>query len=161
MEFLLCRPAASAPTYRGSKDNARRAAALFAKPNLMHRVFSFFCTVLAAVIPTVSLICSGCASHTYTVRPRQRVQIVSQPPGAQIEVNGQYVGDAPTTVEVETSTDGHFWRDTIIKAYPKETGYTQIRVFNGKSRWAISDLVPSRIFFDTRVDPSAAFQSNR
>ncbi|MBV8415872.1 MAG: PEGA domain-containing protein [Verrucomicrobia bacterium] len=111
--------------------------------------------------PTVSLICSGCASHTQAARPRQNVQIVSQPPGAQIEVNGRYVGDAPTTIEVESSTDGRFWRDTVIKAYPKETGYTQIRVFNGKSRWAISDMVPSRLSFDTRVDPSAAFQSNR
>ena len=127
----------------------------------MHRVFPLFGILLAAVTPTVSLICSGCASHTHAARPRQSVQIVSQPPGAQIEVNGRYVGDAPTTIEVESSTDGRFWRDTVIKAYPKETGYTQIRVFNGKSRWAISDMVPSRLSFDTRVDPSAAFQSNR
>jgi hypothetical protein len=127
----------------------------------MHRVLPLSCTLLAAVILTVSPFCSGCASHTRAVRPRQKVQIVSQPPGAQIEVNGQYVGDAPMTIEIETSTDGRFWKDTVIKAYPKETGYTQIRAFNGKSRWAISDVVPSQLSFDTRVDPSAAFQSNR
>jgi hypothetical protein len=127
----------------------------------MPRVSLLFCALLATVIPTVSLICAGCASHPQAARSRQTVQIVSQPPGAQIEVNGQYVGDAPTTVEIETSTDGRFWKDTVIKAYPKETGYTQVRVFNGKSRWAISDMVPSKLFFDTRVDPSAAFQSVR
>ena len=144
-----------------SADNARRVALLFDKPNLMHRVFPLSCTLLATVISTGSLTCSGCASHPQAARPRQSVQIVSQPPGAQIEVNGQYVGDAPTTVEIETSTDGRFWRDTVIKAYPKETGYTQVRVFNGKSRWAISDVVPSQLSFDTRADPSAAFQSTR
>lgn len=127
----------------------------------MHRVFPLFGILLVAVTLTVSLICSGCASHAHAVRPRQTVQIVSQPPGAQIEVNGRYVGDAPTTVEIEASTDGRFWKDTVIKAYPKETGYTQIRVFNGKSRWEISDVIPSRLSFDTRVDPSAAFQSTR
>ena len=89
-------------------------------------------------------------------RPKQSVQIVSQPSGAKIEVNGRSVGDAPTTVEIEVSPHGRFWRDTIIKAYPKDTGYIQIKAFNGESRWSISDLIPARISFDTRIDPAAA-----
>ena len=68
-------------------------------------------------------------------------------------MNGQYVGDAPVTIDIEASNDGRFWRDTVIKAYPADTGYTQIKAFNGQSRWAISDMVPSRIFFDTRIEP--------
>lgn len=83
------------------------------------------------------------------------MQIVSEPNGAKIEVNGRYVGDAPTTVEIEVSPHGRFWRDTIIKAYPKDTGYIQIKAFNGESRWSISDLIPARISFDTRIDPAA------
>jgi len=86
---------------------------------------------------------------------------VSEPAGAQIEVNGRYVGDAPATVEIEASNDGRFWRDTIIRAYPKDTGYTQIRAFNGKSSWAISDVVPPRIFFDTRSAPGTGIPGNQ
>ena len=127
----------------------------------MHRRLPFLYTVLAYTIAAVSLIGSGCASHTHTVRPRQKVLIVSQPPGAKIEINGQYVGDAPTTVEIETSSDGRFWRDTIVKAYPADTGYTQILAFNGKSHWAISDVVPPRISFDTRSAPGSGIPGSQ
>ena len=127
----------------------------------MHRPLSLTDTVLASMVAALVLAASGCASHPQAARPRQEVLIVSEPAGAQIEINGQYVGDAPTTVEVEASSDGRFWKDTVIKAYPKETGYTQIRVFNGKSRWAICDMIPSRISFDTRSDPSAGVPGNQ
>jgi len=120
----------------------------------MHQPLPLLCTVFAAVMAALLLIGSGCASHPHVVRPRQKVLIVSEPAGAKIEINGQYVGDAPTTAEIEASTDGRFWRDTVIKAYPLDTGYTQIKVFNGKSRWAICDVIPPRIFFDTRSEPS-------
>jgi hypothetical protein len=113
------------------------------------------------MIAAASLIGSGCASHTHAARPRQKLLIVSEPAGAQIEINGQYVGNAPTTVEIEASNDGRFWRDTIIRAYPKDTGYTQIRAFNGKSSWAISDVIPPRIFFDTRSAPGGGIPGNQ
>jgi len=109
-----------------------------------------------SVIPVVYfLLCSGCSSHSNNPLPKQSVQILSQPPGARIEINGRYAGDAPTTVEIETSPHGRFWKDTIIKAYPKDTGYIQIKAFNGESRWSVSDQIPARISFDTRVDPAA------
>jgi hypothetical protein len=127
----------------------------------MHRLLPLHYAISACLIAAVALIGSGCAAHTHTARPRQKLLIVSEPAGAQIEINGQYVGDAPRTVEIETSDDGRFWRDTIIKAYPKDTGYTQIRAFNGKSRWEISDVVPSRIFFDTRSAPGAGIPGNQ
>jgi hypothetical protein len=109
----------------------------------------------SAVFVVCLLFCSGCASHSNSQRPKQSVQIVSQPSGARIEVNGRSVGDAPTTVEIEVSPHGRFWKDTIIKAYPKDTGYIQIKAFNGESRWKISDPIPARISFDTRNDPTA------
>ena len=40
----------------------------------------------------------------------------------------------------------------------QKNGYTQIKAFNGKSRWAISDMVPSRIFFDTRTEPGKNYE---
>ncbi|MBV9299080.1 MAG: PEGA domain-containing protein [Verrucomicrobia bacterium] len=127
----------------------------------MNRPFPRFSAIFSFLMASICLICSGCASHTHVMRPRVKVQIVSQPAGAKIELNGQYVGDAPLTVDIETSNDGRFWRDTVIKAYPADTGYTQIKAFNGKSRWAISDIVPPRIFFDTRIAPGGEFQSPR
>ena len=96
----------------------------------MYRVLPLFSAILSSLVASVFLMSSGCASHSHAVRPRLKVQIVSQPTGAKIEVNGQYVGDAPLTVDIEASNDGRFWRDTIIKAYPKDTGYTQIKASN-------------------------------
>ena len=127
----------------------------------MNRAFPLFSAILPSLMASVLLVCSGCASHTHAMRPRLKVQVVSQPAGAKIEVNGQYVGDAPLTVDIEASNDGRFWRDTVIKAYPADTGYTQIQAFNGRSRWAISDMVPPRIFFDTRIEPGAEYEHPR
>jgi len=118
----------------------------------MHRAFPILSAILLPLLATAFLATSGCASHARVARPRLKVQIVSQPAGAKIEVNGQYLGEAPLTIDVEASNDGRFWRDTVIKAYPIETGYVQIKAFNGKSRWAISDMVPPKIFFDTRTE---------
>jgi hypothetical protein len=125
----------------------------------MHRALPLFSAILPPLVVSVFLLYSGCASHPHAMRPRLKVQIVSQPAGAQIEMNGQYIGDAPLSVDIEASNDGRFWRDTIIKAYPKETGYVQIKAFNGQSTWAINDTVPPRIFFDTRTEPGAEFQN--
>lgn len=121
----------------------------------MHRVLPIFNAVLPSLLVTFFLMSSGCASHTHAARQRVKVQIISKPPGAKIEINGHYVGDAPVTVDIEASNDGRFWRDTIIKAYPTDVGYLQIKAFNGKSRWAISDMIPSQIFFDTRSEPGS------
>ena len=90
-----------------------------------------------------------------------QVEITSIPPGAKIEINGRYVGDAPVRVDIDTTPTGRFWRDTIVKAYPADKGYTQIRAYNGAARWNISDSVPSEIGFDTRVDPGARFQQSQ
>jgi PEGA domain len=125
----------------------------------MNRALRLFAAIPLSLAASVVLVCSGCASHKQVMRQRLNLQIASQPVGAKIEINGQYVGDAPLTVQIEASDDGRFWKDTIIKAYPADKGYTQIKAFNGKSRWTISDMVPPRLFFDTRVDPGAQFQT--
>ena len=124
----------------------------------MHRALPVFSAFLPSLMASVFLMCTGCASHPHAARPRLKVQIVSQPVGAKIEINGQYVGDAPLTVDIEASNDGRFWRDTVIRAYPKDVGYMQVQAFNGKSRWSISDMVPPRIFFDTRTEPGAGLE---
>ncbi|MBV8223631.1 MAG: PEGA domain-containing protein [Verrucomicrobia bacterium] len=126
----------------------------------MHRVLRFLRNVLPSLTASILLAVIGCASHTPVDRTRKEVRIISVPPGARIQVNGRYVGDAPVTVSIEMSQTGRFWRDTIIQADPQGNGYTQIRAFNGASRWSISDAVPSEIDFDTRTEPGAGIDQH-
>jgi hypothetical protein len=127
----------------------------------MHPVLRFLPSLLPSLIASTLLIFIGCASHPPTELARKEVRIISVPPGARIQVNGRYVGDAPVTVDIVTSQSGRFWRDTVIEADPQSTGYTQIKAFNGASRWSISDAVPSEIGFDTRIEPGSGLQQNR
>jgi hypothetical protein len=128
----------------------------------MYRALRFFPHCFPLIFASVLLAVAGCASHQATApRPRKQVAITSNPPGAKIEVNGRYVGDAPLKVDIETSPGGRFWRDTIIKAYPADKGFTQIRAYNGAARWNISDTVPSEIDFNTQAEPGAGIQQSQ
>jgi hypothetical protein len=85
-------------------------------------------------------------------------QIISEPPGARIEINGAYVGDAPITVELAQRGD-YFDEDTVIRAIPAERGdYTQIKRFLTSDPWyhpgSAGDKIPSRIFFNMHLVPS-------
>jgi PEGA domain len=92
---------------------------------------------------------------------KAKVEILSDPAGARIEVNDNYVGDAPITVEIPQS-GGYFTRNTVIRALPTEGGdYVQAKYFSGSipDVWypetvgAHRDQIPSRIFFDVRLGP--------
>jgi hypothetical protein len=124
----------------------------------MYRAPRFFSDAFPVMMAAVLLALAGCTSHPAAARPRRQVEITSIPPGAKIEINGRYVGDAPVRVDIDTTPNGRFWRDTIVKAYPADKGYTQIRAYNGAARWDISDSVPSEIEFDTRAEPGAGLQ---
>jgi PEGA domain len=124
----------------------------------MYRALRFFRLCFPLIIASVLLAVAGCASHPSVARPRKQVKITSNPPGAKIEINGRYVGDAPLNVDVETTPSGRFWRDTIIKAYPADKGFTQIRAYNGAASWNISDTVPPEIDFNTQAEPGAGLQ---
>jgi hypothetical protein len=80
----------------------------------------------------------GCAS-TYQPPPPayKNVQIISDPPGARIEINGNYIGDA-----LDPDNPGHFYCYTVIRAYPKGNGYVQ--TMEGLN-------CGDRIFFDTNL----------
>ena len=127
----------------------------------MHRAARFFPNAFPVIMAALLLAFEGCASHPKTAPQRKQVEITSIPPGAKIEINGRYVGDAPVRVDIDTTPTGRFWRDTIVKAYPADKGFTQIRAYSGAARWNISDSVPSEIGFDTRVDPGARFQQSQ
>lgn len=81
-----------------------------------------------------------------------KVPVESDPPGARIEVNNDYVGDAPTMIEM-LSWRGEVARPYVIRAIPKKSGWTQVKVFRFYDRYIPSDPVPSRLFFDTELQP--------
>jgi hypothetical protein len=91
----------------------------------------------------------------------KKVEILSDPAGARIEVNDNYVGDAPITVEIPQRAS-YFTQNTVIRALPAEGGdYVQVKYFSGSipDAWypetvgVHRDQIPSRIFFDMRLGP--------
>ncbi|MBI1178412.1 PEGA domain-containing protein [bacterium] len=67
------------------------------------------------------------------------IEIEASEPGARIEVDGDYVGKAPTTVKVFGDRDGTFHnfgsQEYVIKAYPVKPGQqVQTKVFH-TGRW--------------------------
>ena len=94
----------------------------------------------------------------------RQVEILSEPPGARIEVNDNYIGDAPITTTFHCSSDGRFLETTRIRALPTQPGdYVQSKFFSGGyptdsalrgySTSNLNDTIPARIFFDMRLGP--------
>lgn len=73
----------------------------------------FFLTGLLALI----LIHNSCSVTSSSSTNNQfDVQIMSEPVGARIEINGKYVGDAPQIVKIEGYGDRTFNKNTAIIA---------------------------------------------
>jgi len=111
-----------------------------------------------SVALTACFLCS-CATDRPHARTAQSVQIISSPPGARIEVNGNYVGDAPCTLQIPSFAEGRFREHTTIRAIPIRGGdYTQSKIFFGYAAfdnpYLISYRIPERIFFDMRLGPA-------
>lgn len=70
------------------------------------------------------LLFPGCTNAPATVQAPtiQKVSIISDPPGARIEINNDYVGDAPLELDLPIQFGG---RAYTITATPRETGYVQ------------------------------------
>ncbi len=83
---------------------------------------------------------------------RFSVDIVSDPAGAVIEVNDNYVGKAPLTVELEGWTRTRtFARSHTIVAHPvQDGGQTQVKVFSGwyEASREYGDPIPEKIYFN-------------
>jgi len=83
-----------------------------------------------------------------------KIEVTTSDPGAKIEVNKAYIGDAPLTITVYGDHDGTFRRgmDYIIRAYPVKPGqYLQTKTFSGGGRLGPEERVPQRIFFDLNL----------
>jgi len=80
------------------------------------------------------------------------IEIISDPPGAVIEVNQDYVGKAPCTIEVRSSWEGTFKRlRTTIAAIPTKPGqWRQEKSFWGGSS-VNPDPIPHRLYFNMNL----------
>jgi len=101
----------------------------------------------------VLLICAGligCATiHSKDIM----TEIISDPPGVKIEINNQYVGETPLTLNINRTYDWfYFWWDRIyINAIPTRPGqYVQTKYVSSK------EPTPTKVYFNmylTRPTP--------
>ena len=85
----------------------------------------------------------GCHSTAmYTTK------ITSEPPGARIEVNNDYIGDTPLEMNWEGYTENDsFASNYTVRALPRAPGQeVQVKTFN----WWY-DKIPKHIFFDMNL----------
>ncbi len=87
------------------------------------------------------------------------VQIESSEPGVRIEVNNDYIGDAPLMLKIFGDKDGTFHNfgspEYVIRALPVKPGqYIQTKVFRTGGWFSPEDMIPRRIFFDMRQPTS-------
>jgi len=108
----------------------------------------------------MAMFVSGCATSPLAARNEcfryydgalfcnnYEVEFISDPPGAKIEVNNNYIGETP----LKQFWNGLYDRWTIIKivAYPIQAGqYTQSKSFFA------SDGLPRKVYFNMNLVPN-------
>ena len=111
-----------------------------------------------SMLSILSMLCGPTAlADDHTASGQQWIVILSNPSGARIEMNNQYVGQAPIAIAVP-ARDGYFTAETTIQAVPVQIGqYVQTRHFlAGKcARHFVpgSTIVPKWILFEMGVFP--------
>jgi hypothetical protein len=91
---------------------------------------------------------SPASRDSITPAATKTIQIISDPPGARIEVNDDYVGDAPISITVPTDR-AKVTKVTIIRATLTLQGeYVQSKYFDATSE------VLSRILFSMGLGPA-------
>jgi hypothetical protein len=110
--------------------------------------------VIAALVTFGLVACESSTPIASTQSPAataatMTIEIISDPPGAPIEVNYHYVGQAPISITVPTR-NGSFAKGAMIRALPTLQGnYIQEKFFDpGMS-------VPSRILFSMGSGPAS------
>jgi len=98
----------------------------------------------------ITLIHNSCyVTSSSSTKNQFDVQIISDPPGASIEINGNYVGDAPIIVKIEGFGDQTFIKSTEIIANPNcaEQYVQQKNFYGGHSTRSLNDKIPEKILF--------------
>jgi len=94
---------------------------------------------------------AGCVAQTIRSSAHGSVtsHFISNPPGARIEVDGNYIGNAPLTYKWPWSyrNGGRFNNEVEVKAYPSGPGQFPQRKFF-ESHGGTLPAIPSKIYFD-------------
>lgn len=106
------------------------------------------------------LVLAGCGGLTPF-----KVAIDSDPQGARIDVNGDYVGKTPTSCVVRGNADRSFngsWvqgNDIVFTATPphEQTNlYEQKKSFSPSAFFKQGDHIPENMFFDMHIKPDSS-----
>ena len=91
------------------------------------------------------LLCAGCADVPV------KTHVISEPPGARIEVNGSYIGPAPVDVTLPQTANRHRLKGrTIILAMPVAPGQmVQEKILYNHQ------AIPAQMLFDMSLDQRA------
>jgi len=79
------------------------------------------------------------------------IQVESDPPGARVETNGEYVGNTPLTIKVFGDPDGTFHnfanqnKYTISATLPGQQ--TQTKTYGAGGWFAPEDMIPKKVLF--------------
>jgi hypothetical protein len=89
----------------------------------------------------------GCASPApapaWEHEKGEVIEILSDPPGARIEINDEFMGEAPVTVTVHRKMRWGVMEDLRVNALPKGIGCAQHKDI------ASLQPTPKKMFFDT------------
>lgn len=99
-----------------------------------------------------------------------KVAIDSDPQGARIDVNGDYVGKTPTSYVVKGNADRSFngsWvqgGEIVFTATPssEQTNlYVQTKSFSPSAFFKQGDHIPENMFFDMHIKPEDTINGER
>jgi hypothetical protein len=103
----------------------------------------------------------GCRSPVPTDRAI-KTEILSDPPGARIEIDGDYVGEAPVQYTFLQDKSGNIIGNYVIRAWLKEEGQpVQVRHLDGPyvPGTGHTDKVPQKMLFDMKFGAASSGKS--
>jgi hypothetical protein len=104
---------------------------------------------VAARMLAAAITCVLCATACQSIVSEYRsvkTEIISNPPGAKIEVNGHYIGDAPAKFAFQQNANGDIVGHFAILVIPEDSNQ------EAESWWLTDHMeVPPKLFFDFRL----------
>ncbi len=109
----------------------------------MNSILRFACLCFSLVIVI------GCGTTRDNPANDPPLEITSEPPGAKIEINGEYIGETPWSGTFRRGMNYGIWENVMIKAFPVSPGqHVQIKFIP-----ATQHTMPSRVYFNMNLVP--------